>query len=174
MRGMLFVAGLTILMTTWRSPVLVVPRWWQLGLVAALLQVPAYIGNTADWLLPVSYVFLCVVAWRNRTAAGGRLICTGMLLNALPILIVGHMPLSVDMLNWGGQSATLGAELPMSKDVVVDRSPWLLLGDSIPVAVLGWKAAWSIGDVVLCCGALRFATSGHGMRRYSEYQEALP
>jgi hypothetical protein len=93
MRGMLLIAGLTILMTIWRSPFLVVPRWWQLGVLAALLQVPAYVWNAADWLLPISYVLLCAVAWRNQAQAGGRLILAGMLLNALPILIVGHMPL---------------------------------------------------------------------------------
>jgi hypothetical protein len=160
MRGMLVIAGLTILVTLWRAPVPTPPRWWHLGVLAALLQVPAYVQNTADWLLPVSYVLLVIVAWQNRLYPSGRLIFTGMLLNAVPIVVLGDMPISPEMLAWGGQVAVIGTELSMSKDVVIHQSPWLLLGDSIPLAVLGWQAAWSLGDVVLCCGALRSCLSG--------------
>ena len=156
MRGMLIVAGVALLVVLVRSTPLPTPRWWQLGILAALLQVPAYIANIADGLLPISYVLLCLVAWRNRSQAGGAWICAGMLLNAAPILALGDMPISPEMLAWGGQTATLGAELPMSKDVVVERSAWLLFGDSIPIALEGYKAAWSIGDTVLCCGVMKY------------------
>jgi hypothetical protein len=153
---MLLIAGLVLLVALVRSAPLPAPRWWQLGVLAALLQLPAYIANIADGLLPISYVLLCLVAWRNRSQTGGTVICAGLLLNAAPILALGDMPISPEMLAWGGQVTTPGADLPMSKDVVIDRSPWLLLGDSIPVAMLGYKAAWSIGDVLLCCGVMQY------------------
>lgn len=157
MSGLSCIAGTCVVLLLLRNAPLPTPRWWQLGVIAALLQVPAYCWTTSDYVFRISYLLLCCVAWCNRTHAGGGMIFVGMLLNAIPILILGRMPIGADMLAWGRQAAALGNALSLSKDLVVAHSPILMLGDVIPVTIVGWRAAWSIGDVVLCLGVLRYS-----------------
>lgn len=164
MYGMVVIASVVIVVALMRRAPLPTPRWWKLGLVAALLQLPAYLFDRDNRLLSVSYLLLCLVAWRNRYHAGGSLICAGLLLNALPILIDGRMPIGATLLAWGGQHAVVGAALLDSKDMVVSWSPLLIFGDILPVSLGSWHAAWSIGDVVLCCGMLWYAFANRPLR----------
>ncbi|MDQ4146722.1 MAG: DUF5317 domain-containing protein, partial [Pseudomonadota bacterium] len=134
--------------------------WWQFSLVAALLQVPVYCLSWDSWLLRLSYVLLVAITWANRDRAGGQLLLMGIVCNALPILFHGRMPISLEMLAWGGQPLAAGSVLPMSKDIAVSSSPLLIFGDIIPVHILGWRAAWSFGDVALCFGILKYCLLG--------------
>lgn len=156
MYAMAMIAAIILFVALARNVSLTPPRWWQLAIVATLLQVPAYFWGVGDWLLRASYVLLCLVAWRNRETVGGKLIFAGLVLNAVPIVLLGRMPISPTMLMWGQQAAPIGEALRQSKDVVIASLPLLVLGDVLPVALGNWRAAWSIGDVVLCCGALRY------------------
>lgn len=156
MLGMLIISCIAIAATLFRRTPVPVPPWWQLGVVAALLQVPVYYLSWHGWLLRISYLLLVVVAWANRDRAGGRLLLMGMMCNALPILFHGRMLISLEMLAWGGQPLAAGSVLPMSKDIAVSSSPLLIFGDIIPVHILGWRAAWSLGDVALCFGMLKY------------------
>ena len=173
MYGMAMIAGLVLLVALVRAAPLPIPHWWQLGLLAALLQVPAYVWSVGDWLLRASYVLLCFVAWRNYEAVGGKLIFAGLVLNAVPIVLLGRMPISPAMLAWGQQATHIGEALAHSKDVVIASSPLLVLGDTLPVALGNWRAAWSIGDVVLCCGALRYALTPNPSPRRALVYAAL-
>lgn len=139
---------------------LALPRWWQIGLLATLLQIPVTHWGWTEWLLRATYLLLLLVAWANRNLVGGRILCAGLILNSLPILIYGRMPMSEEMAAWGQLSVSLGTALPASKDVVIGSSPLLLLSDIIPMHLPGWRAAWSIGDVLLCVGMLRYSLSG--------------
>ncbi len=156
MLGMFTIGCLATAITLFRRTPVPAPRWWHLGIIAALLQLPVYYWMWEGWLLRLSYVLLVAVAWANRDRAGGQLLLLGMLCNALPILVHGRMPISQEMLAWGGQLDAVGSVLPLSKDVVVSSSPLLIFGDSIPVSILGWRAAWSPGDVALCFGILKY------------------
>ncbi len=160
MLGMLIIGCIAIAATLFRRAPVPVPYWWQLGIVAALLQVPVYYLAWDDWLLRISYVLLVIVAWANRDQAGGQLLLMGIVCNALPILLHGRMPISLEMLAWGGQPLAAGSVLPMSKDIAVTFSPLLIFGDIIPVHILGWRAAWSFGDVALCLGMLKYCLVG--------------
>lgn len=135
------------------------PRWWLVAVFALLLQLPPYVLGQADWLLRVSYGLLLAVAWSNRTLPGGRWLLVGLTLNALPILVYGRMPLSQEIVEWAQRSAQIGALLPASKGIVAAPTPLLVLGDWIPVQVGSWRAAWSIGDLVLCIAMIRYCCS---------------
>lgn len=135
------------------------PAHLPLALLALLLQLLAHWLGPGQWLLRVSFVLLLVVAWSNRRIPGGRLLLLGVALNALPVLVFGRMPLSPAMVQWGMRGTPAGTMLESAKSIVVDPGPLLLLGDSIPVHVLGWRAAWSIGDVVLCVAMARYCLS---------------
>lgn len=158
MLGMSLILGFAAVVVLVRPNLPQPPRWWQLGVAAMLLQVPVYVWGWNSWLLRLAYLLLVVVALLNRQLPGGRLICVGVLLNALPILLYGRMLISPDMLAWGGQSVALGNALPWSKDFVHDSTPLLFLGDVLPVTLPGYKAAWSMGDVVLVLGVLQYCT----------------
>lgn len=170
MYGMAMIAAIILLVALVRSTPLPIPHWWQLGGLAALTQLPAYYNGGNDNLFRISYVLLCLVAWRNREATGGKLILAGLVLNAVPILSLGRMPISPTMLAWGQQAAHIGEALQHSKDVVIASSPLLVLGDTLPVALGSWRAAWSIGDVVLCCGALRYAFANQPSSLYISWR----
>lgn len=156
---MSIIVGVILLLLVLRREPIPTPRWWWLGLIAVLLQIPVFFWGWSNWLLRAAYALLLVVAFANRHLAGGTIVMLGLLLNAIPIFIYGRMPISQDMIRWGNQIAASGDALAYSKDIVVERSVWLLLGDSIPVHVWRYRAAWSIGDIVLCLGILRFCLS---------------
>ncbi len=160
MLGMLIIGCIAIAATLFRRTPVPEPRWWHLGAIAALLQVPMYYLAWDGWLLRISYVLLVAVAWVNCDRAGGRLLLIGMMCNALPILFHGRMPISLEMLAWGGQPLAADSVLPMSKDIAVSSSPLLIFGDIIPIHILGWRAAWSFGDVALCFGILKYCLMG--------------
>lgn len=161
MLGMSIVLGVCVVLMFKRQTPLPMPRLWWLAVGATVLQIPVYAWGWSDWLLRSAYALLLVVAFANLRLDGGRLILAGLVLNALPILIYGRMPISQDMLAWGSQQATVGTALAYSKDVVIDRSLLLLLGDVLPIHVLGYKAAWSFGDLLLCLGVVRYCVFSH-------------
>lgn len=167
MLGMSLVLGFATALILIRPTLPPSPRFWQLGLLAVAVQVPVYLWGWNTALLRLGYALLIVVAFANRQAPGGRLICLGLLLNALPILIYGRMPIAPDMLAWGNQTASIGSGLAWSKDIVQKPTPLLLLGDVLPISVPGYKAAWSIGDVLLVLGVLHYcAGSPHRSIRH--------
>ncbi len=98
MYGMAIIAAIVLLVALVRSAPMPLPRWWQLGALAASVQLPAYYNGGGDNLFRISYVLLCLVAWHNREAAGGKLMFVGLLLNAVPIMLLGRMPISPTML----------------------------------------------------------------------------
>lgn len=135
------------------------PAHWPLALLALLLQLLAHWLGPDDWLLRVSFLLLLGVAWSNRAIPGGLLLLLGVTLNALPVLVYGRMPLSPAMVEWGTQGAIGGRVLASAKSVVVEHGPLLMLGDIIPVHILGWRAAWSVGDLLLCLAIARYCLS---------------
>lgn len=141
MLGMLAIVVVVSVVVMLRRSPLPTPRWWLLGLGATALQVVPYYGHGHDWLLRVSYGLLLLVAWHNRDRIGGRLLLAGLACNALPIMVYGRMPIAAAMLQHFGWNVAAGTILHASKDVVLDASPLLLLSDSIPVNVLGYRAA---------------------------------
>jgi hypothetical protein len=136
------------------------PRWWRVGLLALLIQLPPFLMGQGDALLRIAYGLLLAVAWANRRLPGGPLILAGLTLNALPIFVYGRMPLSSAMALWGQHDGAIGALLPATKGVVVRPTPLLMLGDIIPLHLFGWRAAWSIGDLLLCAGVTRYCLAG--------------
>lgn len=132
------------------------PAHWPLALLALLLQALGQRLGGSEEILRVSFLLLLTVAWSNRAMPGGWLLLLGVTLNALPVLLYGRMPLSPAMVDWGMQDAAPGAVFESAKSIVVESGPLLLLGDTIPLHALGWRAAWSIGDVLLCLAMARY------------------
>jgi hypothetical protein len=157
MLGIVVVVCVAVAIVLLRRTPLPLPRWWEIAPLAVLLQVPAFFWGVMDWAFRVSFVILLFVVWANRSQPGAKLIFAGLLLNTLPIMVYGRMPIGVNMVAWGtGTLLPLGTLLPGSKDIVVEASPLLLLGDILPVQIGSYRAAWSIGDVLLCLGVLRY------------------
>jgi hypothetical protein len=156
MLGMGLIAAAVMAVTLFRGIPDELPRQWYLGCIALLLQVPVYLWGWSDWLLRSAYLLLLVVAYANRHLVGGQIIGIGLLLNATPILVYGRMPISAEMMAWGGHPTVPGTALLFSKDLVVERSALALLGDIVPVSILDYRAAWSIGDILLCLGIARY------------------
>lgn len=71
-------------------------------------------------------------------------------------MVYGRMPISSALLQQYGISLQSGTILAASKDIILDASPLLFLGDTLPVHIGSYHSIWSIGDVLLCAGVLLY------------------
>ncbi len=147
------------LQKAWLAPIAFLPQWLAFYLPVTRERIPDHL---AAKLLILSFALLLIFAWINRTQSGFRLMGMGLILNLLVIAMNGGlMPISPEVLEAlvpeECQAALeVGERLGSGKDVLLATSEtwgWglsdrFLLPDWLPT-----RAAFSLGDVLIACGA---------------------
>ena len=143
----------------WLVPLALIPQGIAFFMPATRHSIPRGVAAAA---LVSSQVLLLLFAWRNRQHAGLRMMGIGLSLNLLVIALNGGlMPISPQtasrLVPGRPESAWLvGERLGRTKDIVLPmtatRLPWLSDRFVLP-APTPWRAAFSLGDVLIGAGA---------------------
>lgn len=126
---------------------------------------------TASFVLVASLFVMLIFAWFNRKEAGFRLLMAGVTLNLLVIVANGGwMPISPETIerlslpaSFAEREVSVGERFGGSKDIVLPREEtrfwWLSDIFVLPRDWVRWLpvgSAFSIGDVLLAAGVIRF------------------
>ena len=135
-------------------------------------------ASMAALALPVSFAVFLVFTWLNRRISGMPILMTGLLLNLLVITANGGwMPISPETASQlpGGsppESAVPGTRIGQKDSLVRPEDTRLqpLSDQFLLPAWLGYRAAFSLGDVFVAAGAfwLLASPSGHANTDRSE------
>lgn len=163
-----------------RLPWLVLVAFFVQALIFNRSGLPVHLPDSwASLGLVLSQGLLLVFAWANRRQAALNLMGLGLLLNFLVICLNGGwMPISPDTVrtiypNVPSESWQVGQRLGTGKDIVIHPEDMRLafLGDRFVLPALsGSLVAFSLGDVLLACGAGWLLWSLGGQRGRSKYE----
>lgn len=140
------VAGL-LLGGDWRNLRALRLEWWQLAVGALGVRLLALVVGLPVWAHVAAIVIVAVVAARNWRLAGAPLVALGSALNAVVIVVNGHMPFDA------AAAAAVGA-ITLENDALHRRLgpdthlPWL--ADVLPFGL--FRAVYSVGDVIIAAG----------------------
>jgi hypothetical protein len=157
---------------TWLVLAAFLPQWAAFFLPATRSAVS---DDVAAAVLVGSQVLLLVFAWLNREQPGFWLLGLGLACNLLVITLNrGLMPISpeiVTQLKSGAATRTwqVGHRLGTGKDILLPIAAmrlWWLSDRFLTPAWLPYRAAFSVGDVLIAGGAFWFfwALGGHPLR----------
>jgi hypothetical protein len=141
------------------------PQWIAFGFPATARQIPQQFAALA---LVSTQILLVIFIWLNRDQPGVWLLGIGLVLNLAAIIANGGlMPISPETVarllpEAPPGSWQIGQRLGMDKDIVLQvgqtHLPWLADRFLLP-AGFPWQAAFSLGDILIALGALRFTWS---------------
>lgn len=136
-----------------------VPQWLAFGLPATREWLPTSWASAA---LIVTQIILLVFVWLNRSHPAFWLLGLGLIINFLVIMSNGGLmpisPASVQFLfpTAPAGSWEIGNRLGTGKDIVltVEQTRFWFLSDRFLVSIMGYRTAFSFGDVLVASGAL--------------------
>jgi hypothetical protein len=141
------------------------PQWIAFGFPATARQIPQQFAALA---LVSTQILLVFFIWLNRDQPGVWLLGIGLVLNLAAIIANGGlMPISPETVarllpEAPPGSWQIGQRLGMDKDIVLQvgqtHLPWLADRFLFP-AGFPWQAAFSLGDILIALGTLRFTWS---------------
>jgi hypothetical protein len=163
-----------------RLPWLVLVAFFVQAMIFSRSGLPIHLPDAwASLGLILSQALLLMFAWINRRHAALTLMGMGLLLNLIVICLNGGwMPISPDTVrtiypNAPAESWQVGQRLGTGKDIVIHPEDMRLafLGDRFVLpAWSGSLVAFSLGDVLLACGAGWLLWSLGGQRGRSKYE----
>jgi hypothetical protein len=162
----------------WLVPVAFLPQWLTFYLPATRKLIPDGLAAAA---LISSQILLLIFAWFNRNQAGFWALGLGLTLNLLVIALNGGlMPISPDIVARLAPEAPPGAwqigrRLGTGKDIVLPvptTQLWWLSDRFLLPWWFPYRAAFSLGDVLIAVGALWLLwTMGDGAENGGQVQD---
>jgi hypothetical protein len=156
------------------------PQWIAFGLPATARQIPqqfAALALVSSQLLLLTFILL------NHDQAGAWLLGFGLALNLSAIIANGGlMPISPQTVarllpDAAPGSWQIGQRLGLDKDIILPLGqmhlPWLADRFLLP-AGFPWQAAFSLGDVLIALGALKFTWAMGGPAVNPFYRRWIP
>jgi hypothetical protein len=161
----------------WLVPLAFVPQWLAFFLPATRKSLP---DGLAAAILVISQVLLLMFAWVNRGRPGFWALGFGLACNLLVITLNGGlMPISPDTVarlapNAQTDTWQVGSRLWNGKDVVLpaaDTRLWWLADRFLLPDWSPYHVAFSLGDVLIACGAFWLLWSLGGDRQAKTKEE---
>lgn len=152
-------------------------QWVAFSFPASRTALP---DNAIRILLVLSQLTLLVFVFRNWKTPGFWLLGAGLLLNLTVILLNGGlMPITPETVRWLRPDAPenswqIGQRLGYGKDIVLDKGDtilWFLSDRFRTPSGVGYKVAFSLGDVFIALGAFWLFWSIGGRGRETLKQE---
>jgi hypothetical protein len=144
---------------TWLVLIALIPQWLVFNLPLTRATIPDVVASAS---LVLSQLILLVFAWANRKTAGFWLLGLGLLLNlAVVVSNGGFMPISPETVRWlapdvSPNAWSIGERLGTGKDIVllIEETNLYFLSDRLRTPnMLGYRVAFSVGDVLIALGA---------------------